>query len=150
MTMAAYMLGTAAVPAKMICNIVSVNRFFGPCVTKLPFTSTVPMSGFPCSSKKPLDRRLFVPNSRSSMRRRSRELWRCIAVGRSPMVRVSGRSLGCGARRWSGEGGPRGGGQERKLGRRSLCFVKVGRKDGCVDAWIVEVVVWALWGVVVG
>ena len=71
MTMAAYILGTAAVPAKTICSILSVNRFFGPCVTRLPFASTVPMSGFPRSSTKSLDRALVVPNSRSSMRRRS-------------------------------------------------------------------------------
>ena len=33
--------------------------------------STVTMSGFPRSSKKSHDRGLIVPNSRSSMRRRS-------------------------------------------------------------------------------
>ena len=60
MTMAAYILGTAAVPAKTICSILSAKRFFGPCVTRLPFASTVPMSGFSRSSKKSLDRALFV------------------------------------------------------------------------------------------
>ena len=70
MTMAAYMRGTAAVPAKTICTILSANRFFGPCVTRLPFASMAPMSGFPRWSGKSLDRDLVVPNSRSSMRRR--------------------------------------------------------------------------------
>jgi len=71
MAIAAYILGTAAVPANTICSILSATRFFGPCVTRLPFVSTVPMSGFPFSSKKSLDRALVAPNSRSSMRRRS-------------------------------------------------------------------------------
>ena len=70
MTMAAYILGTAAVPAETICSILSAKRFFGPCVTRLPFASTVPMSGFPRSSKKSLDRALVVPNSRLSTQRR--------------------------------------------------------------------------------
>ena len=67
MTMAAY----RPVPARTICTILSAKRFFGPCVTRLPFASTVPMSGFPRSCKKSLDHALFEPNSRSSMRRRS-------------------------------------------------------------------------------
>ena len=67
MTMAAY----RPVPARTICTILSAKRFFGPCVTRLILASTVPMSGFPRWSKKSLDRALVVPNSRSSMRRRS-------------------------------------------------------------------------------
>jgi len=58
------------------------------------------------------------------------------------MIRIRGRRLGCGTRRWSGEGG---GWVEDQFVTSGI--VKAGWRDGCVDDWIVEVMVW---GVVIG
>ena len=68
-------------------------------------------------------------------------MWRCIRVGRSPMVRIREMRLGCGARRWNWEGGLRGSGRGRKLGPRTVCYewrCEGGMEDGCVDVWIVR------------
>ena len=120
MTMAAHMLGTAVVPAKRMCTLLSAKRFFGPCITRLPFASTVPMSSFPRWSKNRLITLCLCQTCARAcggafQRRGSWVVWRCIRVGRSPMVRIHGR-------RCNGEGGPRGHNQGRKLGRRSVCY----------------------------